>query len=411
MKGKLKKIFIFITIIILLIQDTPVLYAKEKDFPIVNSEYYLMMNLTNHSVEFEKGQNEKIYPASMTKIMTCLLVIENTRHFDKQITISSKDLKGLDEERSSRAGFVVGEKITVEDGLHGALLASGGDAARAIARHMAGSEKEFVNLMNKKAAFLGMNDTHFTNPIGLHDINHYTTLHDMAILFEYAMNDDKFKEIVSCPEYHVLSNMHDDLGFLNSMYYIMDHHDIDHRYMIGQKSGYTPEAGLCLSSMEEKDGQKYLLITAKADKEKNEVGNFEDAQTLYQYVFKKNKKKILIQEGEIIGNVTIGLLVKDTLSIKAIEDIFISTGDQTKIQWHFQSDEIPLFLTKGKQIGKVIGECDGKQVFEKIIYTERLIISKELIIIGSMLILMIICIGVYYRREGNHEKRSIKKNK
>lgn len=272
------------------------------DFPKVNSKYYLMINLTNHKVEFESGSNERIYPASMTKVMTGLLVIENTRHFDKKITITANDLKDLDKEHASRAGFQKGEVITVDDALYGTFLPSGADAARAVARHMTGTQSEFVKLMNQKAAYLGMKDTHFTNPIGLHDDDHYTTIHDMAILFEYAMKNEKFKEVISTYEYHVESNVHDNLGFLNSVRYVMNENNIDHSKMLGAKSGYTPQAGLCLVSISEKDGQKYLLITAKADKDKDEIGNLKDAENLYDYIFQKNKRETLIQSGDILGS-------------------------------------------------------------------------------------------------------------
>ena len=410
MKGILKKIWIVFVVFIISISSVLKANAKD-DFPKVNSEYYLMLNLTNNSIEFEKGQNEKIYPASMTKVMTCLLVIENTRHFDKIITITNNDLKGLDDAHSSRAGFMVGEKVTVEDALHGALLASGGDAARAIARHMAGTEKEFVNIMNKKAAFLGMKDTHYTNPIGLHDDDHYTTLHDMAILFEYAMKNEKFKEIVSCPEYHVKSNKHENLGFLNSMYYIMEHHDIDHTYMIGQKSGYTPEAGLCLSSMLEKDGQKYLLVTAKADKEKNEVGNFQDAQVLYDYVLGKNSKNFLVKKGETIGKISTGKILKGIKTIEASEDIFAVTSKDKDIKWEFTPSSSKLYITKGSIIGKITAEREGKQIFEKNIYAQHLILSRDIIVVGLIGIVLCISTIVYFIRGGYHAKRNYKKNK
>lgn len=396
-----KQMMIACLIPLLLLQCMVSIRANEA-FPNVNSKFYLMLNLTNNSIEFEKGQNEKIYPASMTKIMTCLLVIENTRHFDKIITITNNDLKGLDEAHSSRAGFMVGEKVTVEDALHGALLASGGDAARAIARHMAGTEKEFVNIMNKKAAFLGMKDTHFINPIGLHDENHYTTLHDMAILFKYAMDNEKFKEIVSCAEYHVKSNKHENLGFLNSMYYIMDHHDIDHTYMIGQKSGYTPEAGLCLSSMAEQDGQKYLLITAKADKEKNEVGNFEDAEKLYHYVFQKNKKTVLIQKGDIIGEISFGKFLKGSREIIASEDIIITSDSKQPLQWKFTPKSSDFLVKKGDLIGTITVEKDGKQIYEKVIDSSELIVSKDLMLLCITIIILCVCFIIIKRRKGIH---------
>lgn len=357
---------LILCILVLLLCFTQNIAAKtDEDFPDVNSEYYLMINLTNHKVEFEKGANERIYPASMTKVMTGLLVIENTRHFDKKITITANDLKNLEKEHASIAGFQKGEIITVRDALYGSFLSSGADATRAMARHMTGTQSEFVKLMNQKAAYLGMEDTHFTNPIGLHDENHYTTLHDMAILFEYAMENKKFKEVISTYEYHVKSNVHDDLGFLNSVQYVMNKENIDHSNMLGAKSGYTPQAGLCLVSIEEKDGQKYLLITAKADKEQNESGNLKDAENLYHYIFQKNKVKIVKKKGDNLGSLELGAFMKNEYAVNADEDISVVSPYTDDIKWKFISEKSSFIINKGDKIGEVIVYHGDEELLKK----------------------------------------------
>src|SRR5699024_6501471 len=130
------------------------------------------------------SSDEKIYPASLTKIMTAIVAIENLPDLDEQIYLSEDMFEKLYSENASMAGFLPNEKVAAIDLIYGALLPSGAESCIGLADAIAGSEKSFVKLMNEKAEELGMNDTHFTNSTGLHDRNHYTTVNDIAKLLK-----------------------------------------------------------------------------------------------------------------------------------------------------------------------------------------------------------------------------------
>ena len=155
----------------------------DPDVPSAQSEYVYLMDADSGQVLVNKNGDEKMFPASLTKIMTEILAIENLPDLDAQVTITSQMLSGLAEANASVAGFSAGDQPTVRDLLYGCALPSGADAVNALCYTVAGSVSDFVAMMNAKAAELCMNATHFVNATGLHDENHYSSARDIAILF------------------------------------------------------------------------------------------------------------------------------------------------------------------------------------------------------------------------------------
>ncbi len=145
---------------------------------------------------YEKNAEEKRYPASTTKIMTALIVLENVDDLEQKVTVTQEDFNGVEAD-SSKAGFVVGEEVSIMDLLYGLLLPSGNEAANTLARVVAGDVPTFVEKMNARATDLGCTGTHFANPNGLHDDNHYTTAHDLFRITQEAMKNETFCDIVS----------------------------------------------------------------------------------------------------------------------------------------------------------------------------------------------------------------------
>ena len=232
-----------------------VLTASDVDLNLV-SDYALLVNLTTNEVIYEKNAYQRTYPASLTKMMTVLVGIEH--RLDGPITIDI-DYNTLAEEGAAIAGFVNGESVSYDDLLYGTMLPSGADAALMIAKVVAGSEEGFVALMNEKAQELGMEDTHFTNVVGLH----YSTPLDLAILEKVALKNDEFREIFSAKSYTTTSSSR--LTFTSRMFDRMGDPVFDGGEVLGGKTGYTEEAGLCLASYATDGKNEYALVTTHAN--------------------------------------------------------------------------------------------------------------------------------------------------
>ncbi|MTI57499.1 MAG: D-alanyl-D-alanine carboxypeptidase [Geosporobacter ferrireducens] len=246
--------------------DTPEEISLDDSREELYSPYAILVRLKDQKVVFKTGSEERIYPASLTKIMTAIVVIENISDLQKRIILPEKIFPDLYKANASMAGFLPGEEVTVVDLLYGTLLPSGADASGGLALHTSGSENEFVKQMNRKAKKLGMDNTHFTNVSGLHDDKHYTTVKDMAVLLEYALKNETFRQIFTSSRYSTAStNIHSGgITFYSTLSKKIDTYEFHGGKILGGKTGYTDEAGLCLASLAEKNGTEYILITAGA---------------------------------------------------------------------------------------------------------------------------------------------------
>ncbi|MFJ7735654.1 D-alanyl-D-alanine carboxypeptidase family protein [Lysinibacillus sp. NPDC097287] len=157
----------------------------------------------------DKSSEEKIYPASLTKIMTVLVAIENIPDLKEKISLPKSIFTGLYGANASMAGFLPNEEIEAKDLLYGSMLPSGAEASIGLANFIAGSERGFVKLMNEKAQQLGMEDTHFKNATGLHHPDHYTSVKDISILLQYALTNSTFRDVYTAERYSISpTNLH-----------------------------------------------------------------------------------------------------------------------------------------------------------------------------------------------------------
>lgn len=230
------------------------------------SESAVLMGLDSGEVLFQKNSGEKIYPASLTKLMTALVILDQFEDLDHTVTLPGEVFDCLSGSGASMAGFLPGEQLTLRDLLYGCMLPSGADAAMGLACVTAGSEENFAELMNGKAAELGMAHTHFKNATGLHDPGHYTTVMDMAVLLRAGLKNPDFRELLTTFDYQTEpTNRHPGgVGLRSTLSSLMDTTYPDGVTLLGGKTGYTEEAGLCLASLTEKDGREYIAVTAGA---------------------------------------------------------------------------------------------------------------------------------------------------
>ncbi len=231
------------------------------------SPYAVLMDRVSGEILAERGSEERIYPASLTKIMTVILAIENTEDLNEKVVVPRGIFEKLYEENASLAGFLPGETVRKKDLLYGAMLPSGAECCIALADLIDGSEEGFADRMNEKAEELGLKQTHFQNSTGLHDPEHYSSVGDIAALLQYALKNEVFYEIFTSSRYSMPpSDLHPDgVTFYSTLSESLESAEVTGGRILGGKTGYTDEAGLCLASLAEVGGREYILVTAKAD--------------------------------------------------------------------------------------------------------------------------------------------------
>lgn len=240
--------------------------VKELDITGINSSYAVLMQTGSGRVVGDINGETPMYPASMTKIMTTIVAIENLSDLNQEITVTNDMIANLYAQDATQAGFQPGETVQAIDLLYGVMLPSGADCCIALADTIAGSEEGFVELMNQKAEKLGLENTHFCNTTGLHADDHYSTAKDIAELLRYALKNSTFREIIESP-YHSTpgTNVHPDgITFYSTMFKNLSDATVIDGKIMGGKTGFTSEAGCCLASFAEIDDIEYILVTAGA---------------------------------------------------------------------------------------------------------------------------------------------------
>lgn len=234
----------------------------------IMSDYAILIDLSTNTVVAQKNPDATIFPASMTKVMTLIVAYENCKNFDETFTMTTDITDPLFLAGASTAGFSVGEEVTIRDLLYGAILPSGGDATDALAVHLGGSIEGFVEMMNRKVLQMGLSNTHFANPSGLHDNDHYSTPHEMALILEYALRIEECKKILCTYQYTTESTPYHPNGILltSTMFSRMAGDESGTATVLGGKTGYTNEGLHCLASLARVNatGKEYVLVTAHA---------------------------------------------------------------------------------------------------------------------------------------------------
>lgn len=238
----------------------------------ISSDYAILIDLESNTVLASKKGDEKMYPASMTKMMTLIVAAEHAENLDDTFEMTTAITDPLFLENASVAGFLNGEQVTLRDLMYGLILPSGADCAVALAIYTAGSEAAFADMMNEKVAELGLKNTHFMNPTGLHDENQYSTCHEIALILEYALRDDFMRTVLSTYKYTTEKTPQhpDGITLYSTMQSRMYGNEAPGMFILGGKTGYTTEAGTCLASY----AVKYDKDTEKEDDLKSKTPGY-----------------------------------------------------------------------------------------------------------------------------------------
>ncbi|HZK87588.1 MAG TPA: D-alanyl-D-alanine carboxypeptidase family protein [Anaerovoracaceae bacterium] len=424
------KNIIYLIILALVISCVPNNYAYAlTSTPQITAEAGVIIDANTGLVLFDKNKDVKLEPASITKVMTALLALENL-DMKKEVII--------DEETSftegSRIYLLKGEKVTVEDLMYALLLESANDSAVAIAKEVSGSVENFARLMNHRAKEIGAKNTNFVNPHGLHAEGHVTTAYDMALIAQEAMRNQNFRKFILTYRHVIEKTNKQPTRFLyNTNRLIYDEktkvdasgilRPAKYDGVTGIKTGYTPEAGGCVITGAEKDGSEFIAVVLKS----TDLGRFGDGITLLDFAFANYKSVVAIKGGTNMGIIKVKngeknkvALVTErnggvTLPKEASEDI---VNKKIVIP---KSIEAP--IKKGQQIGFVeIYEGDvlrdkvpvvavgsiGKGTFLSVFGIEDNIAFKIILalkIIGGILGVLILLMVLYILYKRNQIKR------
>ncbi len=231
----------------------------------IKSKYAVMVARSDGRIIASREADTRIYPASLTKVMSLIVAVENAESLDETIVFTNDMISPFYEQNASLAGFVEGEEINLKDLLYGMILVSGADATEGVVRVIAGNEESFVSMMNAKAKELGLKDTHFVNAVGLHDKDHYSTCNEMAVILDHALNDETCREILSTYKYTtaVTEQNPEGIELTSNIQSRMEGGESEVARIHGGKTGYTEAAGNCLASFAKaySDGEEYVIVT------------------------------------------------------------------------------------------------------------------------------------------------------
>ena len=264
----------------------PIKTESSKEFDI-DTEYpprnVVLMDADTGEIIAYKANDEKLFPASLTKVMTLIVTVENTKNFNDTVEMTSEMIEPLFADDASLAGFPVGDKPTIEEILYGIVLPSGADATVAAAKYVAGSEKAFVKLMNEKAEQMGLKNTHFMNTSGLHDENHYSTADDMAAILSYAYNNEICRKILSTSDYIIPTNKvrEDEIYLKATLFKRMYGDEMPDVLVKGGKTGYTDEAMHCVEAFADVKGKTYIGVVCGSTSSWSSTGDLLSLFSVY----------------------------------------------------------------------------------------------------------------------------------
>lgn len=333
-----------------------------------NAKSAIMIEATTGEILYKKNEKERLAPASMTKIMSLILIMENI----ESGKLKWNDIVVTSNYASSMGGSQVflkpNEIMSVEDLIKAICVASANDATVAMAEKIAGTEKAFVKLMNDKAKELGAVNTNFVNSTGLPAKDHYSTAYDMSIMAKELIRHEKILSFTKIYEDYLRKNTSNSFWLVNTNKLVRFYDYID-----GLKTGFTDDAGYCLTATGKKGNMRLITVVMKEDNTDNRT---KDTIAMMDYGFNMYSVKNIISKGNKIGNIYINLGKEEYADISSLEDINIVNSNQdneAKFTYEIETDNVTAPLSKGSVVGKITVYKDGKYF-----NSSNLIITKNI---------------------------------
>lgn len=361
-------IYLFLCVIMVYINIMTVYAAANSDSdtwpegPSIQAEAAVLMDADTGTVLYEKNAAERLYPASITKIMTTLVAIENSSLSD-EVTFTNDMMEEVEYD-SSRLGVSPGEHMTMEQCLYVIMLASANDVAYGVAEQVGGSIDSFVELMNQKAAELGCVDTHFVNPHGLQDENHYTSAHDMALIMKAAMENETFKKISGTTQYIISPTNEAENGYIvNNHHKMITNSQYSYEGCTGGKTGYTTLAGNTLVTTATRGDLNLICVVLKDQTPNHYLDTAElldwGFDTFQAFSVTENETKYQLTESTFFDSENHFFTDQSLSEIDAEDQIILpktASFEQTESQLYWEEDK------DGTSIGSLTYTYAGKTV-------------------------------------------------
>ena len=426
---RISKLILFVILIQSLFFPLISSASTKEDFDSLNSsiqsEAAILIESSTGKVIYSKNGEERKFPASTTKILTAIIAIESCS-LDEMATVSEYAVTSIPSGYTN-ANIQVGETLSVKDLLYALMLASANEAAVILGEHISGSYEEFVNLMNEKAKSIGCTNSHFMNGNGMHDDNHYTTAHDLALIAQYAMKNETFRQIVATTSYTLPATKlypYNDRTFKNTnSLIIVNNNDVENNYYypyaIGIKTGFTTPAGNCLVAAANNNGLEFIsVILGSPDKDTRYV----DAINMFNFAFNNYSFMKLQAKSNSITTINIENGTNDTKSLELLinSDVNVlanldnrNNAIEPKIKL---KENLSAPINKGDVVGTVTYSLDGLS------YTADLIASHDVeeknnnlfnIIIKILFIgiIVLIVLGLLIKRKFKMDKIKYKRTR
>lgn len=378
-------------------------YAVE---PNINAEGAISVELSTGKVVYEKNAHQKMYPASTTKVMTALLVLENCS-LDEKAKVSYEAIQAVPEGYSN-ANLQVGEEMSIKDLLYALMLPSANEAANVLAEHVAGSVESFSTMMNTRAEELGCETTYFVNPNGVHNENHYSSPYDLYLIAKEAMKNETFRKIVSTAKYTLPATEiypKNDRTFTNTNKLIIYNNSnrADNYYYkdaIGIKTGFTSQAGNCLISAASRDGLEFISVVLNAKLTDDGLSyRFLDSIELFNYDYDNYEFTTLNEADKKLESIEIKNATKDTKNLDVHIKDSITVLKNKEISKESITPEITYKenllapIIKGGEIGEIKYNVEGIEYTSKLIAgssVEQSHLSIYLMISGGIVLIIAI---------------------
>ena len=435
-----------------------VAFAKPSD-PVVNAQAAILVEPETSTIIYEKNSNERMYPASMTKILTALVTLDYF-DYDALVTVGNEiNEVTLD---SSKAGHKKGETLSVENLIRGLMIPSGNDSANVLAAAVAKKvennndlsyeecEKIFTDLMNKKAEELGCKNSHFANAHGYHDDNHYTTAYDMSLITAEALKNDTIKKIAGEKSFSgdgAGNTLEENTNLITQEYNWKSHNlliadgEYHYEYATGLKTGFTDQAGDCVAATAEKDGTELIAVIMNSE----DPNRWIDAKNLFDYGFNNFSINTFQKKGDVVETVSLinnNRLNGDTLDVIVKEDVsqYMLNSDIANIEKEIKyNDEfiaknkdgseivqLKAPIAKDSEVGTISYKLNGETIKESKLYASTEVQKSTIIssikyffknlfsniftlkglIIFIVIIIVIIIIILIIRNLGNKKRRT-----
>lgn len=417
---RIKKILIVLFMLIFIL-NISISYGIS-DVPDISAGAAILIDSSSEKIIYSKNESEKMYPASTTKILTAILTIENC-NLDDVVTVPYEAISSIPSGYSV-AALQVGEQLTVEQLLQVMLIHSANDAANVLAYHVSGSIDAFANLMNQKVEELGLTNTHFTNPSGMHNENHYTTAYDLAIIMKYCMKNTTFRKLSSLKYCTIPATNKYDQRVYNTTneLLIYDNRDVQsnyyYKYAIAGKTGYTTEAKNCLVSVSNKDDLELICVVLSAGLYPNNLSaKFVDTKNIFNYGYNNYTIRKLREQNAIATQIEISNATKETRNLDLLisKDItaLVSQDDlETEFSPEIQITENLLApIAQGQVVGKIVYNIDEIEYSADLIASHSVEKSGFLTIMFQIFLIVLILFLLYKLLFDNYPKKKIYRKK